>query len=80
MKIRDYYVNEYPFHIMGWKINEDATFDNLLEVLNTGGYVYDCLWVDDNVVRERVFEKLAEIQGVSYDDIYNQWMRNNNKW
>lgn len=30
--------------------------------------------IDDSVARERVFEKIAEIYGVSYDDVYDTWM------
>lgn len=75
MKIRDYYVNEYPSDDMGWEINEDATFNGLSDVLDSpGDYVYEYLWVEDSLVRERVFEKLAEIQDVPYEVIYRKWM------
>lgn len=29
----------------------------------------------DSVVRQRMFSKLAEIMGVGYGEIYEQWMR-----
>ena len=35
---------------------------------------YDYMGVHDSFVREQVFRKIAEIYGVSYDDVYDTWM------
>lgn len=35
---------------------------------------YDYMGVHDSFVREQVFRKIAEIFGVSYDDVYDTWM------
>ena len=57
-------------------INEDATFGGLLENITEP---YDYIFKngeEDSVIRERLFEKLADIMGVEYNDIYNLWLAN----
>jgi len=36
--------------------------------------VYEYIGVGDSLIRERCFERLAEIAGVSYDEIYSKWV------
>jgi hypothetical protein len=73
-KIKDYYVGAFPTDDLGQEINADATFNGLSMVLNDKGDVYEYLGVADSLVRERVFEKLSKIEGVSYDVIYDKWL------
>jgi hypothetical protein len=40
--------------------------------------IYDLIGVGDSLVRERIFEALAEIMNVEYDYIYHQWLGNEN--
>ena len=57
-------------------INEDATFGGLLENITEP---YDYIFKngeEDSIIRERLFEKLADIMGVEYNDIYNLWLAN----
>ena len=74
MKIKDYYVSEFPTDDLGVEINPEATFDGLFYVLDNYSDVYEYLGVYDSVVRERVFEKLAEVMGVPYNEVYDQWL------
>jgi|GEM_PF-1615774 len=73
-KIKDYYVGAFPTDDLGEDINADATFNGLSMVLNDKGDVYEYLGVADSLVRERVFDKLSKIEGVSYDVIYDKWL------
>ena len=64
----------YPSDDLGVEINENATFDGLFRVLDTYGDVYEYIGVGDSLIRERLFERLSEIMGVSYNEVYDQWM------
>ena len=76
MTIREYYVSKYPTDDMGTGINKKATFAGLLNQLFVGGDVYEYLYVYDSIIRERVFEQLAEELEVSYEYVYKLWLNN----
>ena len=71
MNIKTYYLTAFQSDNLGEEINANATFDGLFKNI-TEPYSY--IGVDDSIVRERVFDKLATIKGVPYGDIYNLWM------
>lgn len=75
-KIRDWYLKAYPEDEIGGKLNPDATFSDIFEALDTYQDVYAVMgfWAD-SMIRERVFKKLAEIMGVDYGYIYDQWLQ-----
>ena len=75
MTLKDFYLNTYPTDELGVEINENATFVGLLNTLHTKCDVYDFLGVYDSIVRERVFEELAYQQQVSYNIIYDLWLK-----
>ena len=72
--IREYYMENYPTDELGVEINPEATFTGLYTVLRISGEVYEYIGVGDSLIRERCFERLAEITGVSYDEIYSKWV------
>ena len=78
--IKNYYLNEYPDDDLGADINPRADFDGLLMVLNEGDDVYEYLGVTDSLVRERVFQKLADLMGVDYNQIYDMWLSSDEKF
>ena len=73
--IRNWYMEAYPTDDLGAEITKDATFLGLFDTLDTYKDVYDYIGVSDSIVRERCFEKLAEIMECDYDYIYEQWLR-----
>ena len=75
MTIREFYVAKYPSDDMGDGINPTATFAGLLNQLIVGGDVYEYLYVYDSIIRERLFERLAEELNVKYDYVYNLWLK-----
>ena len=76
MTIREFYVAKYPTDDMGDGINPTATFAGLLNQLIVGGDVYAYLYVYDSIIRERLFERLAEELNVKYEYVYNLWLNN----
>jgi len=56
-------------------LNETPTFAGLLNQLIVSGDVYRYIGVSDSVIRERLFERLAEELEVSYDYVYNLWLK-----
>jgi hypothetical protein len=76
MTIREFYVKNYPSDDMGDGINPTATFAGLLNQLIVGGDVYEYLYVYDSIIRERLFERLAEELNVKYEYVYNLWLNN----
>ena len=74
MKIREFYLENYPTDDMGVEIDENVTFTGLLNELFTDGNVYEYIGVADSVIRERLFERLAEELGTPYDYVYNLWL------
>jgi hypothetical protein len=69
-----YYVNHYPEDELGLEIKAKATFKGLNEVLDNKKDVYSYIGVEDSLVRERVFIRLAQINRVDYDVIYKKWL------
>lgn len=74
MTIREFYVENYPTDELGIELNENPTFAGLLNQLIVGGDVYRYIGVGDSIIRERLFERLAEELEVSYDYVYNLWL------
>ena len=75
-KIKEWYIQEYPTDEVGETLNEESTFKDLYEALDNYEDIYDILGGEaDSIVRERCFEKLAEIMQVGYDYIYEQWIK-----
>ena len=75
--IKDWYEQRYPTDELGHDIAPALTFMGLFEAMEAYQSVYKTLGVSDSLVRERVFQGLAAVSGMSYDEIYEQWMRCN---
>jgi hypothetical protein len=75
MKLKEFYLENYPTDELGLELNETPTFPGLLNQLIIGGDVYRYIGVGDSIIRERLFEKLAESMEVSYDYVYNLWLK-----
>jgi len=75
MNLREFYLAKYPSDDMGDGINPTATFAGLLNQLIVGGDVYAYLYVYDSIIRERLFEGLAEELNVKYDYVYDLWIK-----
>jgi hypothetical protein len=76
MKIREFYLENYPTDELGVEVNENGTMVGLLNTLYEGNDVYEYIGVGDSIIRERLFERLAEELRTSYDYVYNLWLNN----
>jgi hypothetical protein len=74
MNIKEFYLETYPTDELGVELNETATFIGLYHELLIGGDPYEYIGVGDSVIRERLFEKLANIIDTSYGYVYNLWL------
>lgn len=73
--IKQWYEQAYSTDDWGISnLNPGITFQDLYICLLQKADVYAFLGAGDSLVRERVFEKLAELMDVDYSVIYNQWM------
>lgn len=77
MTIREYYLETFPSDTLGLELNETPTFSGLLNQLITNGDVYRYIGVTDSVIRERLFEELANQLNKPYDYVYNLWLNEN---
>ena len=74
--IKNWYTHYYDTDELGQEINSMATFNDLHRALLDGRDVYKVIGVGDSIIRERLFEELAILLGVSYGDVYNMWLNN----
>jgi hypothetical protein len=72
--IKEFYTSNFPTDKLGNEIEINATFKGLFHILDTYEDVYKYIGVADSLIRERIFEKLANEMGVDYNEIYNQWL------
>lgn len=74
--IREWYIKEFPDDELGYEIDNSSTFHNLYLALNTYESidVYNVIGVGDSLVRERLFNELANLLGVDYSVIYDLWL------
>jgi hypothetical protein len=77
MKLKTYYLEQYPDDDLGAKIKENTTFEGLFDALERYQDVYEYIGVHDSLIRERLFEKLADIIDMPYDYVYYQWLSPN---
>ena len=71
--IRDWYTSAYPDDDLGANLS-DISFHDLYTGISQGLDVYDRIGVGDSIVRERLFERLAELKSVPYNTIYDMWL------
>jgi hypothetical protein len=75
MRIKKFYLENYPTDELGVEINPKASFTGLLNQLFVGGDIYQYIGVGDSIVRERLFEELSKELNESYDYVYNLWLK-----
>lgn len=72
--IKEWYQATYPSDDLGERIYSGISWSDLWEHLLKGDDVYDFIGVGDSVVRERLFEELADSMRVHYDVVYYTWL------
>jgi hypothetical protein len=72
MNIREWYLKTYKDDL-GLEINENATFEEIdyHEIRNIYEYLGNNV---DSIIRERVFQELASLLNMKYQEIYDIWL------
>ena len=71
--LRDWYLTTFYEDGFGPELDPGPTFGDLADALLKGENVYDLFGdAGDSLVRERLFEELAERTGLDYDAIYGE--------
>lgn len=73
MKLKNFYIKNYPSDDLGGEINSKATFIGLLDRLHRRKNIYNYLGVRESIIRERLFQKLSDLVEEDYSHIYNLW-------
>jgi hypothetical protein len=71
--IKTWYQTNFPTDKLGADLNE-VTFDEVFNCLDRRKDLYEFIGVTDSLIRERLFEKLAELAQMPYSYIYDQWL------
>lgn len=74
--LADWYVNAFPSDAeLGSEMAAvGSTFQDLWRALERGEDVYDVMGAGDSIIRERLFDRLAELKRTDYDTIYEMWI------
>lgn len=72
--VKKWYCRAFPSDDVGRHLNSEITFKDLYTTIKSGLDFYNTIGAGDSLVRERLFAKLAQINRVSYDTIYNMWL------
>lgn len=73
INVKNWYVETYPTDELGQDINPKIEFTNVLNTLDNYSDIYDLIGVGDSIIRERLFQKLSQITGQTYTEIYDKW-------
>jgi antirestriction protein len=73
-RMRTWYMKTFPQDERGQYIDLYNTFADLWNALQNKQNVYDVIGEYDSLIRERLFDKLSQIKGVKYMDVYNLWL------
>jgi hypothetical protein len=72
--VKDWYCETYPDDNLGKELNSTLSFSVLLRAMLANCDVYKVIGVCDSIVREHIFQKLADICGTDYDFIFGVWL------
>ena len=73
-RIYHWYSRNHKNDKQGQSIDEQATFLDLFDALDHYRDIYSIIGTMDSLIRERLFERLANIMQTDYSYIYNQWL------
>ena len=78
ISVKEWYLNTFPDDELGYELKDGFSFQDVEDVLNQmspqANALYNLMGVRDSTIRERVFQNLADLTNVDYDDVYNKWL------
>ena len=75
-ELRDWYKKEYKDDDLGNELPSDTLAMVLAALFNNPEEFEENYCADDSVVRERIFNKLADLCDEDYDTFYEYWLNN----
>lgn len=75
--IKSWYLAEFPEDDYGEHLKDDVTFKQVYDALGNVEDIYSVIFngdSGDSIVRERIFEELADRMDVDYDVVYYKWL------
>ena len=73
-RMRTWYMKTFPKDDRGQYMDLYNTFEDLWNALQNKQNVYNVIGEGDSIIRERLFDKLSQLKGVKYMDVYNLWL------
>lgn len=77
--IKEWYQATYPDDELGEQLIPNISWYDLWLALLGNRDFYDIVGVSDSIVRERIFQELADTMGVHYNVVYYVWMDDQTK-
>lgn len=74
--IVQWYKAEYPEDSIAENIAPLVSFKDCFDRMKKGEDFYDIICVADSLARESIFQKMSDILGVGYEELYQLWMVN----
>ena len=72
--VKKFYIKAFPTDDYGPELNDKVTFEDVYTRMCKGEDFYEIVGVSDSLVRERIFQEMADRLGADYDDIYDIWI------
>jgi hypothetical protein len=72
--IQSWYLNTFLDDAEGVSLKRNVTFEQAYNCLKSKEDFYEFIGVADTIIRERIFEKIAELYEIDYSVVYNQWL------
>jgi hypothetical protein len=73
-EIKTWYLTTYSEDKQGVNIKWNVTFEQAYNCLKSKEDFYEFIGIADTIIRERIFEKIAELYEIDYSVVYNQWL------
>ena len=73
-KVKDWYKKSFPSDSLGDEIPSKLTFGKIFDSITNDGEVGYNWFVNDSIVRERIFDEMTRVFNVDYDFIYDKWL------
>jgi len=72
--IQSWYLNTFLDDAEGVSLKRNITFAQAYNCLVSKDDFYEFIGIADTIIRERIFEKIAELYEIDYSVVYNQWL------
>lgn len=73
-EIKTWYLSTYQDDKQGVNLKWNTTFEQAYNCLKSKKDFYEFTGIADSLIRERIFEKIAELYEIDYSIVYNQWL------